>query len=327
MGEGQRRTAARNGCRDRDAKTIGPQRRRGARVHRPGAALHGSRCRCSVRCPARRRVRSLMEAELVNVSSSGMLLANAQPLPSARWSSSSSSSTTGWWRWRDAPRSCAPSPTRREWAFGSCMLDGAALTLVAAAGRGLRRGARGADHARVRAAGGRVRSRHGARAAARPRPPASSRTTRCCTSASGAASCPPRPTFPWAPATSWTSSTSNDRLLLRCKAKVAAKQERWVGPALPRFRAQRAAGAARRDREAVRRARRVANAVRMLVEPPARGVRVGGVTVAPGEARAVAIPLSPRRDATRPPAAKSGGRARPRRAGGAVDSRRGWWSA
>jgi hypothetical protein len=33
----------------------------------------------------------------------------------------------------------------------------------------------------------------------------------------------------------------------------------------------------------------------MLVEPPARGVRVGGVTVAPGEARAVSIPLSPRK--------------------------------
>jgi predicted deacylase len=32
----------------------------------------------------------------------------------------------------------------------------------------------------------------------------------------------------------------------------------------------------------------------MLVEPPARGVRVGGVTVAPGEARAVSIPLSVR---------------------------------
>jgi len=31
----------------------------------------------------------------------------------------------------------------------------------------------------------------------------------------------------------------------------------------------------------------------VLVEPPARGVRVGGVTVAPGEARAVSIPLSP----------------------------------
>ena len=33
----------------------------------------------------------------------------------------------------------------------------------------------------------------------------------------------------------------------------------------------------------------------MLVEAPARGVRVGGVTVAPGEAREVAIALSPRR--------------------------------
>jgi len=32
----------------------------------------------------------------------------------------------------------------------------------------------------------------------------------------------------------------------------------------------------------------------MLVEPPARGVRVGGVTVAPGEAREVAIALAPR---------------------------------
>ena len=32
----------------------------------------------------------------------------------------------------------------------------------------------------------------------------------------------------------------------------------------------------------------------MLVELPARGVRVGGVTVAPGEARAVAIALAPR---------------------------------
>jgi len=38
----------------------------------------------------------------------------------------------------------------------------------------------------------------------------------------------------------------------------------------------------------------------MLVEPPARGVRVGGVTVAPGEARAVTIPLSPRRRSSRP---------------------------
>src|SRR6476661_3195523 len=31
----------------------------------------------------------------------------------------------------------------------------------------------------------------------------------------------------------------------------------------------------------------------MLVEPPARGVRVGGVTVAPGEARAVGAPPAP----------------------------------
>ena len=37
----------------------------------------------------------------------------------------------------------------------------------------------------------------------------------------------------------------------------------------------------------------------MLAEPPARGVRIGGVTVMPGEARAVAIPLaSPRRRGT-----------------------------
>ena len=33
----------------------------------------------------------------------------------------------------------------------------------------------------------------------------------------------------------------------------------------------------------------------MLVELPVRGVRVGGVTVGPGEARAVSIPLSARR--------------------------------
>jgi predicted deacylase len=45
----------------------------------------------------------------------------------------------------------------------------------------------------------------------------------------------------------------------------------------------------------------------MLVEPPARGVRVGGVTVAPGEARQVAIALSPRtRRAARPAAARPG---------------------
>jgi predicted deacylase len=37
----------------------------------------------------------------------------------------------------------------------------------------------------------------------------------------------------------------------------------------------------------------------MLGELPARGVRVGGVTVAPGEARAVAIALSPARDGVR----------------------------
>ena len=47
----------------------------------------------------------------------------------------------------------------------------------------------------------------------------------------------------------------------------------------------------------------------MLVEPPARGVRVGGVTVAPGEARAVAIPLLPGPRPSRPSrstAARSG---------------------
>jgi predicted deacylase len=43
----------------------------------------------------------------------------------------------------------------------------------------------------------------------------------------------------------------------------------------------------------------------MLVEPPARGVRVGGVTVAPGEARAVSIPLSPRRRSRRKLAARA----------------------
>ena len=47
----------------------------------------------------------------------------------------------------------------------------------------------------------------------------------------------------------------------------------------------------------------------MLVEPPARGVRVGGVTVAPGEARAVTIPLSPRRRASRPATASRSGAA------------------
>src|SRR5436305_3060785 len=44
----------------------------------------------------------------------------------------------------------------------------------------------------------------------------------------------------------------------------------------------------------------------MLVEPPARGVRVGGVTVAPGEARAVSIALSPRRRAAKTAGARSG---------------------
>jgi predicted deacylase len=44
----------------------------------------------------------------------------------------------------------------------------------------------------------------------------------------------------------------------------------------------------------------------MLVEPPARGVRVGGVTVAPGEARAVEIPLSPPLRPARTPPARSG---------------------
>jgi predicted deacylase len=45
----------------------------------------------------------------------------------------------------------------------------------------------------------------------------------------------------------------------------------------------------------------------MLVEPPARGVRVGGVTVAPGEARAVTIPLSPRPRPSRPATAPRSG--------------------
>src|SRR5438552_129973 len=42
----------------------------------------------------------------------------------------------------------------------------------------------------------------------------------------------------------------------------------------------------------------------MLVEPPARGVRVGGVTIAPGEARQVEIALLPR--PARPARAASG---------------------
>jgi predicted deacylase len=45
----------------------------------------------------------------------------------------------------------------------------------------------------------------------------------------------------------------------------------------------------------------------VLVEPPARGVRVGGVTVAPGEARAVTIQLSPLPRPPRASAARSGG--------------------
>ena len=45
----------------------------------------------------------------------------------------------------------------------------------------------------------------------------------------------------------------------------------------------------------------------MLVEPPARGIRVGGVTVAPGEARAVTIPLAPRPRPARSAASKAGG--------------------
>jgi predicted deacylase len=48
----------------------------------------------------------------------------------------------------------------------------------------------------------------------------------------------------------------------------------------------------------------------MLVEPPARGVRVGGVTVAPGEARAVTIPLSPRPRPKRPAAGAASAPAR-----------------
>jgi len=43
----------------------------------------------------------------------------------------------------------------------------------------------------------------------------------------------------------------------------------------------------------------------MLVEPPARGVRVGGVTVAPGEARAVEIPLAARPATARASTARS----------------------
>jgi len=49
----------------------------------------------------------------------------------------------------------------------------------------------------------------------------------------------------------------------------------------------------------------------MLVEPPARGVRVGGVTVAPGEARAVSIALSPRRRPAKAAAARSGAASAP----------------
>jgi hypothetical protein len=80
---------------------------------------------------------------------------------------------------------------------------------------------------------------------------------------------------------------------MRCKAKVAAKQDRWVGLRFLDF--ERSALQALRAEIAKLAARATNRAVRMLVEPPARGVRVGGVTVAPGEAREVAIALAPRR--------------------------------
>ena len=62
-----------------------------------------------------------------------------------------------------------------------------------------------------------------------PRRPASSRTTRCCTSASAAASCRRRTDVPLGTGYQMDILDGDDRLLVRCKAKVAAKQDRWIG--------------------------------------------------------------------------------------------------
>ena len=171
----------------------------------------------------------LIEAELVNVSSSGMLLANAQPLPVGavvEFQFKLDDGLVALAGRAEVVRALVDPP---RMGFRFVLLDVEALTLAPAADRGLRGGARDPDHARVRAAGGRVRSRHRARAPHRRDGAASSRTTRCLHVGVGGCFLPAETDVPLGTGYQLDILDGDDRPLLRCKAKVAAKQERWVG--------------------------------------------------------------------------------------------------
>ena len=169
-----------------------------------------------------------LEAELVNVSSSGMLLASGTPLPIGAVVDFQFKLDDGLvaLSGRAEVVRTVSEPPRMGLRFVT--LDGAARTLV-------QRLIEASDAApEVPTAPGSRRppsSSNTDRSAcgSPPRPPASSRTTRCCTWASGVASCPRRTTFPSGPVTRWTFSTARTACCVRCKAKVAAKQDRWIG--------------------------------------------------------------------------------------------------
>jgi hypothetical protein len=193
--------------------------------------------------------------------------------------------------------------------MGLPFVVGHARTLVQRLIGGRRRRARDSD---------RARSRH---------PPSSSNTDRCaCLTARpratynpllhvgiGVASCRRRPTF-LGTGYQMDILDGEDRLLVRCKAKVAAKQDQWIGVRFTRSNGAPCGRAPRSPRGSPRPGRSV------RCRASARGVRVGGVTVAPGEARAVTIPLQLTAAAGLHPAtgAAGSGARRPRRAAPAI---------
>ena len=201
--------------------------------------------------PRRGRRRGVLEAELVNVSSSGMLIASAQPLPIG-----------------------AVVEFQFKLDDGLVALSGRAevvRTVASRRGHGSRFVSAGRRRRASWSAFDRGRRRRRPRFRPRPgsrRPRSSSDTDRCACGYGrdrellhlqpaaahrrrAVASCRPRATSP-GDRLSDGHLDDADRLLVRCKAKVAAKQDRRIGLRFIEVERSALQAAARRDREAVR---------------------------------------------------------------------------
>ena len=237
-----------------------------------------------------------MTAELVNRQQLGDVRSPAR----ARWrsaprSSSSSSSTTGWWRSPAAPRWFASSAIRRGWGCASSGWRATAASWSTASSR------RGPARPRCRPRPvtrqiGRVRARVGPRAAVGGDSgllhvqPAAAHRGRAAVSSRRTA------TSRWGPDIRSNILDRRDQLLVRCRAKVAANTGSLGRTALYRRRARRPAASSRADRQAFAR-QQPSERQRCWSSSPYAVFGWAASRSAPGEARAVAIPLGAARAA------------------------------